>query len=219
MTSFFRFAMIVLCCISCTSRRNPPLRTADIDNGKVLYNTCGTCHGGRGEGNVRLRSSALANLDPWYASRQLKNFKEGLRGYLPEDSTGVLMAAMAKSLKDTTDIQDVIAYIETFPDVKLEYAATGDIRKGERTYQTLCGSCHGPAATGNKLMNAPRLNGLEPWYLKSQIKKFQKSFRGAHPKDIYGAPMVPMMALLKDEQMIDNVIAYIRSTAVETVSQ
>ena len=60
-------------------------------------------------------------------------------------------------------------------------------------------------------MHAPRLNGLEPWYLKSQITKFKTSLRGAHPEDTYGAPMVPMMALLKDEQAIDDVIAYIQS--------
>ncbi len=67
-------------------------------------------------------------------------------------------------------------------------------------------------------MHAPRLNGLEPWYLKSQITKFKTSLRGAHPDDVYGAPMVPMMALLKDEQAIDDVIAYIQST-VPIVSQ
>ena len=122
------------------------------------------------------------------------------------------MATMAQSLKDTTEMQDLIAYIETLADVKLITTATGDIKKGERTYQTLCGSCHGPGAKGNELMHAPRLNGLEPWYLKSQVTKFKTSLRGTHPGDVYGAPMVPMMALLKDEESVNDVIAYIQST-------
>jgi len=227
MSSLFRFAVILLCCVGCTSKRNqapateispPAAQRGDIDRGKALYRTCSTCHGDSGEGNTRLRAPGLANLDPWYAFRQLKNFKNGIRGYLSKDSTGVQMATMAQSLKDTTEMQDVIAYIETLADVKVITAATGDIKKGERTYQTLCGSCHGPGAKGNELMHAPRLNGLEPWYIKSQITKFKTSLRGAHPEDAYGAPMVPMMALLKDEQAIDDVIAYIQST-IPTVGQ
>jgi cytochrome c553 len=221
MSSLTRFVIILLCCVSCTSKTNhSPLKEisasapqkGDIEKGRVLYRTCSTCHGESGEGKVRLHSPALANLDSWYAYTQLKNFKKGIRGYLSQDSTGVQMAMMAQALKDTTEMQDVIAYIETFADVKLVASTMGDIKKGERTYQTLCGSCHGPGGKGNELMHAPRLNGLDPWYLKSQIIKFKTSFRGVHPDDVYGGPMVPMMALLKDEQAIDDVIAYIQST-------
>jgi cytochrome c oxidase subunit II len=223
MSNLCRFVIILWCCVSCTSKTNHSAsaetsasapQKGNIENGKALYRTCSTCHGERGEGNARLHSPALANLDSWYAYRQLKNFKKGIRGYLPQDSTGVQMATMAQSLKDTTEMQDLIAYIETLADVKLITTATGDIKKGERTYQTLCGSCHGPGAKGNELMHAPRLNGLEPWYLKRQITKFNTSLRGAHPDDAYGAQMVPMMALLKDEKAIDDIIAYIQSTAL-----
>ena len=220
MSSLCRFVIILWCCVSCTSKTTSTETSVyapqkgNIEKGKALYRTCSTCHGERGEGNARLHSPALANLDSWYAYRQLKNFKKGIRGYLPQDSTGVQMATMAQALKDTTAMLDLIAYIETLADVKLVTTAAGDIKKGERTYQTLCGSCHGPGAKGNELMHAPRLNGLEPWYLKSQINKFKTSLRGAHPDDVYGAPMIPMMALLKDEQAIDDVIAYIQSAAL-----
>jgi cytochrome c oxidase subunit II len=221
------FAVILSCCFGCTSKSSqapvtdvsPPVdQRGNIDKGKVLYRTCSTCHGDSGEGKAQLHAPGLANLDSWYTYIQLKNFKKGIRGYLPQDSAGVQMATMAQSLKDTTEMRDVIAYIETLADVKIATAATGDIKKGERTYQTVCGTCHGPGAKGNELMHAPRLNGLEPWYIKSQITKFKTSLRGAHPEDAYGAPMVPMMALLKDEQAIDDVIAYIHST-VPTVGQ
>ena len=226
MSSLCRFVVILLCFVSCTSKPNhspltemsAPAQKGNIEKGKVLYRTCSACHGETAEGNAKLHAPALANLDSWYAYRQLKNFKKGIRGYLPQDTTGVQMATVALSLKDTTEMLDLISYIETLTEVKLVTRPTGDIKKGERTYQTLCGSCHGPGAKGNELMHAPRLNGLEPWYLKSQINKFKTSLRGAHPDDVYGAPMIPMMALLKDEQAIDDVIAYIQST-VPNVSQ
>ena len=226
MSGLRRFAVILLCCGACSTQSNRTPATeisgsvekGNIDKGRALYVTCSTCHGASGEGRAQLHAPNLANLDPWYAFRQLKNFKKGIRGYLSQDSTGVQMATMAQSLKDTTEMLDVIAYIETLADVKVITAATGDIKNGERTYQTVCGSCHGAGAKGNELMHAPRLNGLEPWYIKSQITKFKTSLRGAHPEDAYGAPMVPMMALLKDEQAIDDVIAYIRSTVL-TVGQ
>ena len=225
MSSLRRFAVIMLCCFACTSKNTTPAtdlsqprtQSENIERGKALYLTCGTCHGDSGEGKASVQAPSLTNLDSWYAFTQLKNFKKGIRGYLSQDSTGVQMAAMAQSLKDTTEMRDVIAYIETLADVKVLTGATGDIKKGERTYQTVCGSCHGPGAKGNELMHAPRLNGLEPWYIKRQVTKFKSSLRGAHPEDVYGAPMVPMMALLKDEQAIDDVIAYIQST-VPTVS-
>jgi cytochrome c oxidase subunit II len=220
------FAVILLSCGACSTQTNrtpvaetsrPVAEKGNIDKGKALYVTCGTCHGDNGEGKAQLHAPGLANLDSWYTYTQLKNFKEGIRGYLAQDGTGVQMATIAQSLKDTTEMQDVLAYIETLADVKVITAAAGDIKKGERTYQTLCGSCHGPGAKGNELMHAPRLNGLEPWYIKSQVTKFKTSLRGAHPQDVYGAPMVSMMALLKDEQAIEDVIAYIQSTT-KTVS-
>jgi cytochrome c553 len=226
-SSLRRFAVILLCCGACSSNTNeapateistPIVGKQNIDKGKALYVTCSPCHGDNGEGKASLRAPSLANLDSWYAYTQLKNFKKGIRGYLAQDSTGLQMATVAQSLKDTTEMQDVIAYIETLADVKINTAATGDVKKGERTYQTICGSCHGPNAKGNELMHAPRLNGLEPWYLKSQITKFKTSLRGAHPEDAYGVPMIPMVALLKDEQAIDDVIAYIQST-IPTVGQ
>jgi cytochrome c553 len=122
------------------------------------------------------------------------------------------MAAMAKTLKDSVVISHLAAYIETLPEAVSPITITGDIKKGERTYQSICGSCHGPQGKGNKAMNAPRLNGLEDSYLKSQVTKFRASIRGAHPLDKYGAQMVPMATLLKDDQSINDVIAYMCST-------
>jgi len=180
--------------------------------GKVLYTTCAACHGEAAQGNQELNAPTLVNSDSWYLYRQLTNFQKGVRGYLAEDTAGLQMAAMAKALKDSITMSHVVAYIKTLPETDLPALIQGDVRKGERTYQSICGACHGPGAKGNEKMNAPRLNGLDDWYLKQQMKKFKASVRGAHPADKFGLQMVPMMALLADEQAIDDVIAYIRST-------
>ncbi|HMG91962.1 MAG TPA: c-type cytochrome [Chryseolinea sp.] len=213
--------LILVACMSCAPKngvdkdingkvaQEQPLGLAN--EGKVLYATCKPCHGDSGQGNSHLHAPALANLDSWYLYRQLMNFKNGLRGYLPEDTVGKQMAAIAETLRDSVVLSHLAAYVETLSDVSTPITLIGDIKKGERSYQSICGSCHGPQGKGNKAMHAPRLNGLDDWYLKSQITTFRSSLRGAHPHDKYGAQMVPMATLLKDDQAINDVTAYIRS--------
>jgi cytochrome c oxidase subunit II len=214
-------SVILLLCLACTGKvglKESEKKTVastfsgNAESGKTHFNTCKTCHGDVGQGNLEKHAPALANSDSWYLYRQLKNFNLGIRGYMPEDTLGVQMASMAKVLKDTIAMMDVVAFIETLPEVPIQTELSGDIRKGERIYETICGSCHGQKAKGNRLMHAPRLNGFEDWYLENQIKKFKNGLRGNHPIDTYGAPMVPMMGLLKDDQSVADIIAYIRST-------
>ena len=212
-------ALVIVGCSSKEQKNSVPVNAATSQQlagnpveGKALYASCITCHGDAAQGNGQLHAPALANSDDWYLYRQLTNFHKGVRGYLEQDTAGVQMAAMAKTLKDSIAIAHVVAYIKTLPEVAVPVLIKGDISKGERTYQSMCGSCHGPGAKGNKKMNAPRLNGLEDWYIKTQITKFKNSVRGAHPADKFGSQMVSMMALLADEKAVDDVIAYIRST-------
>ena len=224
----YYYVLVALIVLGCSSNREdrstaPNLAITQIPvgnptEGKSLYNTCQTCHGKEAQGNHQLGAPTLANSDDWYMYRQLMNFKKGIRGYLVHDTLGLQMAAMSKMLKDSIAISHVVSYIMTMPEVILPSIIKGDIKKGERTYQSTCGSCHGPGAKGNEKMFAPRLNGLEDWYLKSQISKFKNSIRGAHPSDKLGSQMVAMVSLLGDEQAVDDVIAYIRSTT-QTVTK
>ena len=218
----YYFILVLLAVLGCTPRKEkePPsddtsqvTMAGDAEKGKKLYSSCIPCHGPAGEGDETLKMPALANSDPWYLYRQLMNFKRGIRGSSPNDSSGYQMAAMVNILKDSIDIGHVVAYINSLPSVPLPALILGDVKKGKRTYETICGSCHGPAARGNEKMNAPNLNGLDDWYIKRQVNNFKSGLRGTHPKDILGAQMIPMMALLTTDQAVDDVIAYIRSTA------
>ena len=220
MAGRFRCLFLALTFLGCSPKNernaiSSPLVVAQLpagnaEQGRQLFATCQTCHGAAAEGNQKMRAPALVNMDGWYLYRQLLNYKKDVRGYLPEDTLGLQMRAMAKTLKDSVAVSHVVAYIKTLPEVDLPVSIKGDIKKGERIYQSICGSCHGSGAKGNEKMNAPRLTGLEDWYIKKQITQFKKSVRGAHAADRFGAQMIPMVMSLTDEQ-VNNVISYICS--------
>jgi len=70
----------------------------------------------------------------------------------------------------------------------------------------LCTLCHGSDARGNPAVRAPRLAGLQPWYLQAQIKAYQASLRGTHPADIPGNEMRFIAASLTDAAAIEKVL-------------
>lgn len=83
----------------------------DAAKGKALYATCGACHGANAEGMEALNAPKLAGQEAWYLTRQLQNFKGGIRGSNPKDVYGMQMAPMAQTLPNDQAIEDVVAYI------------------------------------------------------------------------------------------------------------
>ena len=61
------------------------------------------------------------------------------------------------------------------------------------------------------LSMAPALAGQNDWYLKRQIENFRAQIRGGHEDDIYGDQMYMLGSMLRGEQAIDDVVAYINS--------
>ncbi len=74
-----------------------------------------------------------------------------------------------------------------------------------------CTVCHGVQLMGNSNIKAPRLSGMESWYVENQLKAFKKGWRGNHEADVAGIEMQPMAAALSAEQ-IREVAAFVRST-------
>jgi cytochrome c553 len=68
-----------------------------------------------------------------------------------------------------------------------------------------CMTCHGADGIGNEGIQAPRLAGMEPWYLKRQLELFRDGIRGKHPEDLEGMEMQPMAAILTDSSITDIV--------------
>jgi cytochrome c oxidase subunit 2 len=179
--------------------------------GAALYAVCSACHGQRGEGNMALNAPKIAGASPWYIRRQIANYQAGRRGTQElGDTVGMTMAPMAATLTTPEAIENVIAYIQTLPDEPAEPTIAGDVNAGRETYQT-CAACHGPNGEGRWNTNAPRLAGMSDWYLANQLENFRQRIRGAHEEDIYGDQMSMLASILKSEDAIDNVIAYINT--------
>ena len=178
--------------------------------GKDSFVLCASCHGQQGEGIMAMNAPSLAGLPPWYIERQLKYYKEGIRGTHEKDLFGQQMAPMANMLADDAAIRNVTAYLETLEPSPAESTLAGDPIKGASHYNT-CGACHGAQAQGNYALQAPRLAGQQDWYLKRQLENFRTGVRGTHKQDTYGHQMVLMARSLHNEQSIDDLLAYLNT--------
>ncbi len=182
----------------------------DPQRGAQLYAVCSACHGPQGQGLVALNAPKLAGQEPWYLRRQLEYYKNGVRGADPADTYGRQMAPMAATLTTDQAMRDVIAYIGTFPDLPVEATITGDVARGSQIYR-VCGSCHGWDGEGIGATKAPRQTGMQDWYLARQLELFKQGIRGRHPDDLYGNQMIQMANILKDDQAVNDVVAFINT--------
>ena len=64
---------------------------------------------------------------------------------------------------------------------------------------------------GVQATNAPRLQSIDDWYLVAQLNHFKKGIRGGHAKDMYGPQMSNVAAFLNDDQIINDLVAYINT--------
>jgi cytochrome c553 len=79
-------------------------------------------------------------------------------------------------------------------------AATVD---GVEVSDRFCLTCHGTDGQGNIGIDAPRLAGMERWYLQRQLEIFRDGLRGTHPDDLPGREMQPMAVILSDDSIQD----------------
>lgn len=64
-----------------------------------------------------------------------------------------------------------------------------------------CTVCHGVQLMGNSIMAAPRLSGMESWYVERQLQAFRTGWRGTHSTDLSGNEMQPMAESLSESQV------------------
>ena len=182
----------------------------DAKQGTEPFKVCAGCHGFKGEGNQLVGAPKLAGQQGWYLARQIKNFRDGIRGTNEADARGHTMSQMASNLMSDEGIQDLVAYIATLPDVPTTHTIEGDVANGQRLYAT-CVACHGAKAEGDQKTGAPALAGMSDWYQLVQLENFKSGVRGQHPDDTYGQQMASITSLLPDQQAMKDVIAYIDS--------
>ncbi len=178
--------------------------------GAAQYAVCAACHGSQGEGNPVMNAPKIAGQSDWYLKRQIMSYKNGLRGVHKDDTYGQQMIGMVASLPDEAAVDNVVVHIASLPDNESAATIDGDVENGAHIY-AVCAYCHGGTGQGNQALNAPKLAGSSDWYTARQLDNFKTGVRGAHPKDYYGYQMGLLSITLRDEQAINDVIAYINT--------
>ena len=85
----------------------------------------------------------------------------------------------------------------------LPWMKANAVEENESYDDRYCTTCHGADGRGNYGVQAPRLAGMEPWYLQRQLENFRAGLRGVHLSDIEGIAMRPMATKLTDESIAD----------------
>jgi len=191
-------------------------KVAENKKGALLFETCKTCHGEKGEGNIDIQAPSINGLPEWYLISTLTKFKDGVRGAHPDDLRGLNMRPIARALKGKEEIKAVAKYVESLNHVPPKTTLHGDAEKGKALYAATCTACHGPEGKGNPDPNikAPPIATLPDWFIVNQLEKFKSGVRGAHSKDKEGAQMRPMAQALADRQAMVDLAAHINSLDV-----
>lgn len=206
---FFLFRLLVLMLvpsISLASNAQPETGVAL----EPLMESCTQCHGNKFEGKQQRRAPRLAGLQAWYLTRQLINFREGIRGSHAGDGYGMQMNFVASMFQSEDEIRQFAEFITAFQPKSNPSTVTGNVAAGKRLYGT-CAACHGQLGEGNVSLGAPRLAGQSDWYLVAQLKSFKAGRRGTNSADTYGKLMAASVASLINDQMINDLITYINT--------
>ena len=184
------------------------------EHGAQLFKTCAPCHGNDGQGDLNLRTPAIAGLPDWYLTAELTKFQHDIRGAHPDDMEGHRMRPMARTLYQKGDVEAVVGYVSKMKSKWVPPVMTGgNVTAGQQRYATVCIACHGADGHGGQALGAPPIAQQADWYLQAQLKKFKTGMRGAHPDDKSGAMMRAMSSTLPDTLAMRDVVAYVKTLA------
>jgi len=184
--------------------------TSAAARGQQVFQTCVPCHQPDGSGNAEIGAPNIAGMNAWYVVEELEKFRAGSRGAQFSDMEGMRMRPMALSLDSDEDVHLVAQYVESLPPVRHAATLPGDAQAGAALFAT-CSACHGDNGAGNPDLKAPRIAGVDDWYLATELRKFKSGVRGANPKDREGRLMRPMARTLADDDAVRNVVAYVET--------
>lgn len=160
-----------LCAVAMTTQA-----AADRPAEQLVRERCQKCHGVTGLSSEP-EFPKLAGQDVDYLTRQMANFKTGVRHSTRmkrrvEDLTGGEMRALAE-------------YFSAQPLVPARGGRAALVEVGRRLYYsgkpadgiTACTTCHGPQGRG--AMYLPRLAGQHAQYLRAQLRAFREHSRSS----------------------------------------
>lgn len=200
---------LVVSALSATAAYGQQYAAIDTSSQPLSNEICATCHGAYGKGNPVVGGPRLAGMEPWYLKAQLEKFRAQHRGTQRDYIPGYEMRASVEQMSDA-EIEEVIAYIETWEPAPSPPTVIGDVSNGAELF-TSCAACHGTYAGGNEALAAPALAERSDWYLYRQLQLFKSGFRGKHPQDLSGMQMRMAVQVLETEQDIKDVLAYINT--------
>ncbi len=88
-----------------------PPEGVDLQSARYHYaNECMECHRYNGTGDRVFQSAPLVTLNRAYLVRQMKNYRDGLRGAVPGDLYGVKMVQVCKTMSDEA-IEAMVDYL------------------------------------------------------------------------------------------------------------
>jgi cytochrome c oxidase subunit 2 len=182
----------------------------------ALLSRCTGCHGAQGEGLATVGAPALAGQQADYLARQLDNFRQGTRGYAPDDHDGASMGAVATALSAVEQTQ-LVSYFAQLPaaPVRAEAALVTTLDKGRALYQQTCAACHGQQAQGYAQMHTPNLRILGGDYIRRQLSNYVQGWRGTQAQtDIQGRWMRSIATHITQPDDLTAVVSYIESLAI-----
>ncbi len=180
----------------------PAAAKPDLDKAAAtVKNVCSACHGIDGNSAAPVNPS-LAGMPSDYVTRQLGNFKAGVR-------VNPIMQGIAAQLAP----EDMVALGIYFSQQKPKGLGAKDpalVQAGQKLYRggdaqtgvPACAACHAPTGAGVP-KNYPRLAGQYADYTLAQLKAFKAGERGNDPagKDVNGRIMATIASRMSDNQM------------------
>lgn len=178
--------------------------------GLELYKGCVQCHGKAGEGNQSFGAPRLAEQEAWYLRAQIIKLQSGARQVPGENKHFREMLAQLRLIGSEEDVTALSEYISQLKSPPTPATFASDETSG-KSYFAICVSCHGERAEGNRNVAAPKLAGLQDWYIASQLARFKAGERGASPSDATGGVMMTIALAVPDEDAAKAVSAYIQT--------
>lgn len=161
------------------------VKNGNPEKGKVLAESCASCHGDQGQGTPGDEGSqaaypALAGQVPAYTFKQL-------RDYAREQRTDPIMNALVKSLSEQ-DAADLAAWFGSLPKPRPS-GNKANLAKAEKMVSEgdgkrilpPCSVCHGANGQGEK-MDIPALAGQQGEYFVKTLLDYKS---GVRHNDVY----------------------------------
>jgi cytochrome c553 len=178
-------AALCIACVPSLAHAQVEVKGDPAKAQQIVTQVCAACHGADGNSAIPA-NPVIAGQHPYYAFKQLQNFKSE-DGKKPAERASPVMAGIVASL--TKDDMANLALYFGGQEAKSRAARDKELKElGESIYRggilkrgvAACMSCHGPNGAGIPAQ-FPRLAGQHSQYTVDQLKAFRAGQRKNDP--------------------------------------